>query len=190
MGKKSDSLMDREAQGSQAWSSGLDECEAHCPDAAFVGHGDSILWTGILWDHVEQALLHFLLCPLFPAAACQQQMCLAGLCLVASKHSNIDFSMPGCLTNGVLRRHRVFCVLMWKHIEQWITAVSRSWSGHTCWLCGWQVCAKGRCRQDCWGACRGQAGQTVQGSLTKSHQAGLSLQLTNVWSNDGFTQPQ
>lgn len=36
---------------------------------------------------------------------------------------------------------------------------------------------KGRHRQDCWGAGRGQAGQAVQGSLT---QAGLSLHLTNV----------
>ena len=44
---------------------------------------------------------------------------------------------------------------------------------------------KGRHRQCCWGACRGQAGRAAQGSLT---QAGLSLQLTNVRLNDGFIQ--
>ena len=93
------------------------------------------LWIGILWDHLEHFLLCFPPCLLSPAAACQQQMCLVGLRLVANKHSNIDFSMPSCLTNDVLGRHRVFCVFMWKHIEQWITLVSRSWSRHACWPC-------------------------------------------------------
>lgn len=43
-------------------------------------------------------------------------MCLVGLRLVANKHSNIDFSMPSCLTNDVLGRHSGFlCVYVETH---------------------------------------------------------------------------
>lgn len=132
------------------------------------------LWTGILGDHVKHFLLRFSPCPLSPAAACQQQMCLADLCLVANKHSNIDFSMPSCLTDDVLGRHRVFCVFMWKHIGQWIAVVSRSWSRHTCWPCSWQLCAEGQTQAGLLG-CGQRAGRAGGSGLTNTGRAFSAL---------------
>lgn len=129
-------------------------------DAAFGWDMETeFLWTGILWDHVE----HFLLCSAMStiptAAACQQQMCLVGLRLVANKHSNIDFP---CLTatNDVLGRHRVFCVFMWE------THRAVDYSGQqvlvtTCMLAMQLAALSGRADTGsvAGGACRGQAGQ-------------------------------